>query len=311
MADGKWVAGLMPAMPVDEAARRVLRARLDAVAHWLPKAAQESGKDEENVHQLRVSTRRADAGLRIFRASLPGKAYRDARARLRSMRRAAGAARDWDVFLKELRGREGSAPEKERAGLELLIGYALGQRAAAQPGVEALGQKSPFGDFTEEVVGRVRPEEGGPGSLIELGRPLLEVLFEKLEGEASGDLSDYEHLHQVRITGKRLRYAMEVFADCFGRQFRESAYPRVEEMQDVLGLANDSHVATVRLSGLRATLRGWGATWERARPGVESLLRFHQRRLSKQRKQFEAWLSRWRGTDLGAVLREPAVEVGV
>jgi hypothetical protein len=33
---------------------------------------------------------------------------------------------------------------------------------------------------------------------------------------------------------------MEVFADCFALAFREKLYPMMEQMQEVLGNANDS-----------------------------------------------------------------------
>ena len=49
-------------------------------------------------HQLRVATRRAGAALEIFRDCLPEKDYQTARKQLRRLRRAAGAARDWDVL---------------------------------------------------------------------------------------------------------------------------------------------------------------------------------------------------------------------
>src|SRR5262245_29019767 len=81
-----------------------------------------------------------------------------------------------------------------------------------------------------------------------------------------------EHLHQVRILGKRLRYAMEVFADCFALAFREKLYPLVEQMQEVLGNANDSHVAGRRLEALSARLQALvPAQWKRLRPGLEGL----------------------------------------
>ena len=51
----------------------------------------------------------------------------------------------------------------------------------------------------------------------------------------------------MRILGKRLRYAMEMFADCFGPAFREELYPAVEQMQEILGRANEqSDVAVTR-----------------------------------------------------------------
>src|SRR5262249_5138075 len=100
--------------------------------------------------------------------------------------------------------------------------------------------------------------------------------------------------HEVRIAGKRLRYAMEVLGDCFGPAFKEKLYPMVEEVQEVLGRANDSHVAAGRLEALRAQLAAWPQTWGRVKTGVEALLRFHQRRLPQERRRFLEWWQRWR-----------------
>jgi CHAD domain-containing protein len=307
MADGKWVQGLRPEMAQEKAARQVLATRLEVVRDWLPRAAHEADADPENVHQLRVSTRRADAALRIFRSCLPGKVYRNARARLRSIRRAAGAARDWDVFLLELRERAEEAAKEELPGIDFLAGYALGQRAAVQPELERVedGQPETFVEFILATLGEVRPADGG-GELVELARRLLGELLGQLHEAASGDLKDYGHLHQVRIAGKRVRYAMEVFADCFAPALRERLYPMVEEMQEILGRANDSHVAAGRLQGLRARVRAADAMWDRTRVGVEGLLRFHQRRLPQERRRFLKWWEQWCAAGAEAVLAGPA-----
>jgi CHAD domain-containing protein len=98
----------------------------------------------------------------------------------------------------------------------------------------------------------------------------------------------------VRIAGKRLRYAMEVFAYCFGPKFRDELYPAIEEMQEILGTANDSHVAERRLADLRARLAASRPKeWLRFKPGIERLLQYHRRRLPQQRRKFAAWRGRW------------------
>jgi CHAD domain-containing protein len=306
MADGKWIEGLGPGTAPVEAARRVLEVRLRVVQEQLPHAMREPARDPEHVHQLRVATRRADAALRIFRDCLRNRAYDKARDRLRSLRRAAGAARDWDVFLLALaeRGREQAA--EEQPGNDFLIGYALGQRMAAQAQLEAVATElgprlSELVRSTLEAVRQPHRAEA-PATLLELARPLLADLWRDLEAAAAGDLKDYAHLHRVRILGKRLRYALEVFAGCFGPSFREELYPQVEEMQEVLGRANDSHVAAQRLAALRDRTRASAATWERFRPGVEGLLRFHQRRLPRERRRFVEWWSAWHQGAARAVL---------
>jgi CHAD domain-containing protein len=46
-------------------------------------------------------------------------------------------------------------------------------------------------------------------------------------------------MHEFRIAGKELRYAMEIFAAAFAPSFRKELYPTVEELQGKLGAVND------------------------------------------------------------------------
>src|SRR5262249_1748466 len=123
---------------------------------------------------------------------------------------------------------------------------------------------------------------------------MLSRLLQELHDAASGDLTDYDHLHQVRIAGKRLRYAMEVFVDCFDPPFKEQLYPAVEQMQELLGAANDSHVASQRLAEVIERLRVHrAADWRHFRPGIESLRRQHDQRVERQRQEFIQWWDKW------------------
>jgi hypothetical protein len=145
-----------------------------------------------------------------------------------------------------------------------------------------------------ETIAAVRPANDARGTLLALGRPLLAGLTADLAETAAGDLKDYAQLHQVRIAGKRLRYAMEVFSGCFPPPFTDVLYPLVEHVQEILGRANDSHVASERLAALRDVIReGEPAGWRRWQAGVEALLRSHQRRLPQERRRFllcwEGW----------------------
>jgi len=283
---------------VTEAARLVLGTRLRIVRDRLSRAVFDSEHNPEYVHQLRVATRRADAALRIFRSCLPKRIYRKTRKRLRALRQAAGAARDWDVFLHALVKRQGTAPAEELPGLDFLMGYALGQRHVAQITLQAVDQeeRQVFVGLVHTVVERVRPPRKSRDDmpLISLARPLLRRGLADFQQAFAGDLTDHEHLHQVRITGKKLRYAMEVFATCFPPSFREGIYPLVEEVQEILGRANDSYVAAGRLTALSEELpQRLPAVWERLRGGIEGLLHFHQERMPKERERFLTWRQEW------------------
>jgi CHAD domain-containing protein len=309
MADGKWISELTESTPVTDAARRVLAVRLAVVRDALPLARYHAAEDPEYVHQLRVGTRRAGAALDIFSLCLPAKAYRQIRKHIKRLRRAAGLARDWDVFTLTLIDRARQAPAKDRPGLDVLTGFAFAQRQAAQGELEKVCPDPPFPykrlmAETLAAVGDADPTRN-VDSLRDLACPLLGELVRDLDQAAGCDLEDYSRLHRVRIIGKRLRYAMEVFACCFEDEFRERYYAAVEEMQEILGRANDSYTAQQYLRGLREHLRSLGGgEWRRVQPGLTALLRYHQRNLPAQRRQFLKWWARWEKSRPGDAFAE-------
>jgi CHAD domain-containing protein len=212
------------------------------------------------------------------------------------LRRAAGEARDWDVFLEALGSHHYRHAARHRAGIDFLIGYATANRLQAQEQLRQASSDYPFAFerlIVEVLAGVGKPS--GQRALLALAHPLCSDLLDALDQAAAADLADYGNLHQVRIAGKRLRYAMEVFADCFAPRFKEELYPVVEEMQEILGRANDSHVAGELLMALREHLRtARPEDWKRFRTGIEGLLHYHQRRVPEERENFLGWWERWR-----------------
>ncbi len=298
MSDGKWLRDLTPDMPVVAAARQTLLARLHPVRERLPPAVFQADEDPEFIHQLRVSTRRAGAALQIFAACLPTRLYNKTRKKLRGIRRAAGAARDGDVFLEALSQRRVRATAAQLPGIDVLFGITQGQRMAAQQALVQAVQKGRLDLETliNKTMGALEHPANLPRafSLRDLAIPLLTTQLAQLDKAARGDLKNNEHLHQVRIAGKKLRYAMEVFCSCFEKSFAQKYYPAVEDMQEILGHANDSRVAIERLEASRARLQAsQRSLWPRYQPGLEAVLRYHQRNLPQKRRQFVEWWHDW------------------
>jgi CHAD domain-containing protein len=315
LAAGKWISDLKATTPLTDAARHVLTVRLEVVRRYLPLALREADKDPEHVHQLRVGTRRARAALDIFACCLPKKVLKGARKHLRNIRRVAGEARDWDVFLADLTGWGREQPAEQKPGLDCLFGYVVARREAAQIQLEEAGKQHPFTfeRFLAETVASVKkPADPRLRTLLDLALPQLKNLLQAFHEAADQSLEDYEHLHQVRILGKRLRYAMEVFADCFAPEFRKEIYPAVEQMQETLGNANDSYVACGRLETLAARIQAQvPPEWVRYQPALEGLLNHHRSRLSRERQRFVDWWHDWRrsgGQAAFAALLKPAEE---
>src|ERR1700722_18730730 len=181
MADGKWIEGLAPEMEVPIAAREVLIARFQVVRHFLPLAVDKSYQDPEFVHQLRVSTRRAAAALRVFGDCLPRKHLKAAKDSLKVLRRAAGDARDWDVFLLALPHAKSLMTVLGKPALDFLSGYAMGEREAAQARlVEASNSASSrfteesenLPEFVHDVKGDSPPDSFGDLAASQLGELL-------------------------------------------------------------------------------------------------------------------------------------------
>ncbi len=299
MSGGKWVTGLTPEMPADGAARVVLSVRLSAVRHHLPLAAERAGEDAEHVHQLRVATRRAGAALRTFRDFLPKKALRGAKAALRSVRRAAGEARDWDVFLDRLAASKALRTAGRRPAGDFLAGYALGFRAAAQEvlATAAAEQAAAVETLGSDLPAAVRRPKSAdaPRTLAEHGRVVLGELFARFCAEVDAGPASPAELHRLRITAKRLRYAIEVFAGCFPPPLKEAVYPAVEQAQELLGAVQDGHVAAERLEHVAALVRSLRpALAAKVGPGLTALTEETRRRTEEHEQAFRAWAEQWR-----------------
>lgn len=307
---GKWISDLTADTRVSDAARRVLTLRLEAVRDWLGQALREPGQDSEYVHQLRVATRRAGAALNVFAECLPPKVAKDAQDRLKLIRRAAGEARDWDVFLGRLQQTAAEQPAEDRAGLDMVVGYALAQRIPAQRKLEKASPDYPFAfeRFMAESLAAIRTKGVSKATLAELGRPLLARLLGQLSRPELREISDYPGLHQVRILGKRLRYVLEIFNDCFGPRLRKRLCPLVAELQEILGSVND-HFNAARLyatlrTELKSCLPGGAARYQGL---IDRLGKQHEAHLPAGRRKFVQWCERWAQPDVQLAVAEIVV----
>jgi CHAD domain-containing protein len=243
--------------PIAEAARRTLRrffdkllAREDAVI---------KGEDIEDIHQMRVATRRLRASLQVVRGVYDPKLIRRYRRGLRRIAERLGAVRDGDVFIEHVTSYHAALPEADRAQLDALIAAVREERAHARKQLLADLQskryhklKRDFAAFlTTPGAGTLDSPEPGvvervrdfAGSAIwrryELWRAYEEVLPN----------AESETLHQARIAGKRLRYTLEFFADALGPHVDQALAPLIG-LQENLGALQDGVTARAHITAL-------------------------------------------------------------
>jgi CHAD domain-containing protein len=298
MADGKWIEGLSAGMPVAEAARVVLAERFAVVRHYLPLAAEKPHEDVEYVHQLRVGTRRSGAALRVFEEALPRKVWKDTKRTLRALRRAAGGARDWDVFLASLPESKALAGANAKPALDFLVGYAFGERAAAQDRLQTAASESGpmFTEQSADLPARARAPQGAgaPANFGALASAQMTALFREFTAGVEANPAEPETLHALRIVGKRLRYAIEIFADCYPPVMKETVYPAVEHVQELLGEVQDATVGMKRLAGIRGTVQTvMPKQLTRVRKGLDGLSATLKVKVPAGKKLFAAWRKDW------------------
>ncbi len=243
----KWLKGVSPEQPASLAASKAIEERLNVLWENAARAANYAEEDNEHVHQLRVATRRSVAALKLFRELLSRKRTREMKTLLVRMRRAAGDARDLDVLRIRL---EKMIKQSTSAGLELLLEEVRCLRAQAQTPLKKTYRSLKRKEFPQRIKKLVRRVkwrgEGNEPEFADAARTALKPIVNEFFDTAAADLSDVKSLHQMRISGKRLRYAMELLAAAFDPSFREELYPIFTEVQRKLGTVND-HATALRM----------------------------------------------------------------
>jgi CHAD domain-containing protein len=279
----KWIRQLHCDDSVATAAYVTLNSRLATVAHFLRLAAKHADETPEHVHQLRVSTRRSLAALRMYEAVLPKKETKRFRKRLNRIRKAAGEARDLDVFLlryDENRGRDHA---------RFLNRIKKRRRRAQRPIVklhEKLISNHRFEQQVQAFLKRIACESSPCEQPLDAwARSRMAEATDKFFTTAPKHTPpSLEELHRFRIQGKELRYAIELVSAVLASDLRTALYPLVTQLQDRLGRLCDHSSACQRL-----------ATWrEESSPGRKAdhllkLEREEQDELEESIKQFAQW----------------------
>jgi CHAD domain-containing protein len=240
-SNSKWIEG-RPDESGQRIARRAIKRRLARMEHYLRRAVSAPPSETENVHQLRVFSRRAAAALEIFVEWLPERRGRWVNKQVKAVRKAAGAARDFDVLTLRWAELMQQEPSSQAA---LLLEQIKRHRVEAQPPIVAVHDKlvrKRFGRRVKKLLKELHvPGEGGPcdDRFDCLARVALGRLVGPYLTLARAEMSDAAALHAFRILGKQVRYAMEIFAGAFDEDFRGQLYPVVVTLQERLGAVND------------------------------------------------------------------------
>jgi len=277
-----------------EAGRKVLRLHFRRMLEHEQGTRQ--GEDIEELHDMRVATRRMRSAFRVFAPFFNPSALRPLLKGLRRTGRVLGSVRDLDVFMEKALLHLQDLPAGERPHLDPLLEAWRTQRdAARRKMVDHLDSKR-YRRFVEGFEHFLSTEGGGEAPLpsspseSQAALPVLQVIpglilgrydavlgYDPLIGDAS-----LETLHALRVDCKRLRYTLEFFADVLGSE---------ATVQDHLGNLNDADVASRMLI---AFLDQWSKQERRDRTDTRGVARYLLARLDELHTLHAAFPSVWR-----------------
>ena len=221
------------------------------------------GENPEELHDLRVATRRLRAAMDLFSSALPSRASA-VREELRWIAGELGAVRDLDVQLDELTKMGRWSDEWAGTGTGTGTGTGLAhlhalltaERDRARESLLDALDSSRWERLTAALLALARQGPSGrvPGARVPAAiavPPLLDrhhhaMLAAAKRARRTGTAHDF---HRVRIRGKRLRYSLEFTSPLYGQPALHFA-KRLTQLQDALGRMQDAEVASSRLLSL-------------------------------------------------------------
>jgi CHAD domain-containing protein len=254
------IRGLDCAAPADKMIPLVLRAQVNAMCRHREAAL--NWKDPEGVHDMRVLSRRLRGSINDFRPYLRKGTL--PRPKLRTIAVRLGEVRDIDVALIALQQLRPNAKGPASAGIKVLAAELRSKRKIARATLTKALQEQPIEDFRKEFLAKLRamlvvvPSEPQtetyasplPVSFRSLGSEIIDARLKDFVAASSCLYQPYQtkKLHELRILAKRLRYSMELFALCFGKE-TEATAKEVAQMQTSLGELHDCDVWIQDLGG--------------------------------------------------------------
>jgi CHAD domain-containing protein len=250
-----------PSMSAGEVAFAILRKQFAAMRAHEP--GTRLGEDPEELHDMRVATRRMRAALKLFSGALPEQAdfYRN---ELKWVAGALGEVRDLDVQIEQLETLS-SEQEEDSDAFGEVVGALEKRRVEARERMLQALDSDRYDRFVPSYAGMLRrsPEEeehdeGVANEPIVVVAPDLVSRRYKKWRKAGKDLSEGsppEEYHEFRKEGKRLRYTLEFLKDVYGEKPTMGLIKPLKELQDGLGRHQDLIVAADLLGNVAAEAR--------------------------------------------------------
>ena len=256
----KGGVGLLPSDTMTEAARKVLRMHLERMLEHEPGAR--LGQDPEELHDMRVATRRLRSALGLFRAYLHGAHVTPTGDGLRELARVLGEVRDTDVALAKAQSYLANLPPFQAQDLDVLLTEWRARRDKGREQLLAHLDSQRYRDCVRDLSALIEDlrlaaaSQEDDHTVKKVAPRFLYIAWQIVHAyDAVLRKAPVELLHALRIDCKRLRYALEFLREALPPEVT-MMIPEVVTLQDHLGDLNDAAVATEMLDEIMAQRQG-------------------------------------------------------
>ena len=308
--------GILPDDPMSEAGRKVLRFHFERMLEHEP--GTRLGEDIEELHDMRVATRRMRSAFRVFSPYFDPDVLKPFLKGLKRTGGALGSVRDLDVFMEKAQRYLDGLPEEGRSSLDPLLANWQEEREAARAQMLAYLDGKKYQQFTRDFGEFLLTEGAGalpvpadkplPHRVCHLVPTLIYGRYQVVRGyETVVEDAAIETLHALRIDCKRLRYSLEFFREVLGPE-AEDVIREVVIIQDHLGNLHDADVACGLLVGF---LDGWAKAEQRERINVSGVASYLVAKQNELRELIESFPEAWQHFNRSEVRRKLALAVSV
>ena len=297
MAKAHPIHGLDCDAPAFTEASAVLQVRFDEILTFHSAALEPHGI--EGVHDMRVASRRFRSALRDFSPLFEKKAVKSLKRHGKLVADALGEVRDQDVAIEALGALRDKAPNAAiAAGVNALIEARQALRSDAYSQFLKHVTAERLTEIRNELERDLNLKADGDAPIFRsFAANAIERAHKKFVDRAESIYEPFNDkaLHKLRLSAKRLRYALELFDNCWAGELKPFA-KYVSKLQSSLGEVHDSSEWIGYLSQIRENdgIDRQTASW--------LISEFLSLRTAEYLKALEMW-NEWLASDLTGRLR--------
>ena len=266
--------------------------------------------DPEGVHSMRVASRRLRGAMRDFMPYLRQRGLASVLKRTKNIAAALGEVRDQDVAIIALEKIQKQAPEGISSALQLLVEERKERRNESRENLSSIlvanemkQAKSEFMFRVEKATAVRKAPAKAELTYLKMAATVILDRLKELEklSESLYRPFEIESLHDMRIAAKRLRYALELFQQCWGRSLQTFS-KTAARLQTALGDVHDCDVWIDHLSEHISKARKQKQD-EQVAAFIWLLSHFVKLRTKHLRKAFDLWRE-WEAGDVSGQVRQ-------